>query len=122
MLVRNTFDFQATAKEFQRHLNSNQLADSSSNVFFKIDPKTLQLKWTDIEIRKHVIPGLKDQEEPDEEDDEELPPLEKPSSEEVEKEMRQKQVNKLIDENSEPSTSEEQSPEKDENIASAINK
>ena len=36
--------------------------------------------------------------------------------------MRQKQVNKLIDENSEPSTSEEQSPEKDENIASAINK
>ena len=69
-----------------------------------------------------MIPGLKDQEENDEEDDEELPPLEKPSSEEVDKERREKQVNKLIDENSEPSTSEEQSPEKDENIASAINK
>jgi hypothetical protein len=25
---------------------------------FKIDAKTLQLRWTDIEIRRHVIPKM----------------------------------------------------------------
>lgn len=84
MLLRNAFDFVATAKEFQRHLNSNELADSS-NDFYKIDSKTLQLKWTDIEIRRHVIPTLnkseerKDDEDDEQGDDDELPPLEKPS-------------------------------------------
>ena len=40
MLVRNQFDFKAVAKEFQRHLNSKEIADSS-NDFYKIDAKTL---------------------------------------------------------------------------------
>ena len=65
-----------------------------------------------------MIPGLKQ----DEEDDEELPPLEQPSTETLGKERNQKQLSKLIDDNSEPSTSEEQSPEKEQDIASEINK
>ena len=50
-------------------------------VFFKIDAKTLQLKWTDIEIRKHVIPQMqqehKDEAEAlsDESVEDDLPPL-----------------------------------------------
>ena len=71
-------------------MNSNELA-SSSNVFYKIDAKTLQLKWTDIEIRRHVIPTLSKEEKSDsvEDDEEELPPLlEKPSPEVIEQEKK----------------------------------
>ena len=71
-------------------MNSNELA-SSSNVFYKIDAKTLQLKWTDIEIRRHVIPTLSKEEKSDsvEDDEEELPPLlEKPSPEVMEQEKK----------------------------------
>jgi len=56
MLVRNVFDFVATSKEFQRYLNSNELSNAS-NDFYQIDSKMLQQKWTDIEIRKHMIPA-----------------------------------------------------------------
>lgn len=48
---------------------------------FKIDGKTLQLRWTDIEIRRHVIPKmietnrLQEESRPDD-DDEDLPTFE----------------------------------------------
>ncbi len=50
-------------------------------VFFRIDPKTLQLKWTDIEIRKHVIPQMqseqkKEAEVTNESLEDDWPPLE----------------------------------------------
>ena len=57
-LIRNAFDFKSTAKDFQRYLNSPENPDVIQTLFFKIDAKTLQLKWTDIEIRKHVIPAM----------------------------------------------------------------
>jgi len=56
MLIRNQFDFKHSSKEFERLLNKEEPKDSSS--MFKIDPKTLQLRWTDIEIRRHVIPKM----------------------------------------------------------------
>lgn len=46
---------------------------------FKIDAKTLQLRWTDIEIRRHVIPKMIETkeltEESKREDDEDLAPF-----------------------------------------------
>ena len=79
ILIRNAFDFKSTAKEFQRYLNSPNNPDQIQTLFFKIESRTLQLKWTDIEIRKHVIPNM--QKERQEEEDEanvedDLPPLE----------------------------------------------
>lgn len=56
MLIRNHFDFKESAKEFERILNKTEPRDSSS--MFKVDGKTLQLRWTDIEIRRHVIPKM----------------------------------------------------------------
>ena len=56
-LMNSLFDFSEAAKEFQKQLNEEERA-SNSNSWYKIDPKTLQLKWTDIEVRKHVIPGI----------------------------------------------------------------
>ena len=46
---------------------------ASSNFVFNIDPKHLQLRWTDIEIRKYAMPIEEDQDE----DEEQLPPLTK---------------------------------------------
>lgn len=81
ILIRNAFDFKSAAKEFQRYLNCPENPDVMQTVFYKIDAKTLQLKWTDIEIRKHVIPQMQqdhdnaeDGANEDVEDD--LPPLE----------------------------------------------
>ena len=104
MLVRNQFDFIGAAKEFQRYLNSNELSSPTNNTFYKIDAKTLQLKWTDIEIRKHVIPTLnKEEDQEDELSDEdqnegdELPPLEQPSQEELRQEKQVQQLEQAID-------------------------
>ena len=41
MLLNNAFDFNATAKEFQRYLNSSANPDVMPTVFFKIDAKPL---------------------------------------------------------------------------------
>lgn len=56
ILVRSQFDFKNSAKEFERLLNKSEPKDSKS--MFKIEGKTLQLKWTDIEIRRHVVPKM----------------------------------------------------------------
>ena len=55
ILIRNQFDFKQTGKEFERLLNREE---SSQEIVFKIDAKTLQLRWTDVEIRRHVIPKM----------------------------------------------------------------
>ena len=62
--MNNLFDFAEAAKEFQKHLNDIERGDGS-NAWFKVDPKTLQLKWTDIEVRKqrHVIPSMNNQQQ-----------------------------------------------------------
>ena len=60
ILMMNQFDFKLAAKEFCNHLN---LQNNQSNNFFVIDGKNLQLKWTDIEIRRHVLPKMEVEEE-----------------------------------------------------------
>lgn len=55
MLVRNQFDFKSTSREFERHLNREE---DDKSIVYKIEPKTLQLRWTDIEIRRHHIPKM----------------------------------------------------------------
>lgn len=82
ILIRNAFDFKLTAKEFQRFMNDSTNPDSLQTVFYKIDAKTLQVKWTEIEVRKHVIPQMQQEQSADgaADDDEnledDLPPLE----------------------------------------------
>jgi hypothetical protein len=47
------------------------------NNFYKLDIKTLQLRWTDIEIRKYRLNDLgNDKSDEENSADEELPPLE----------------------------------------------
>ena len=82
ILIRNAFDFKAAAKDFQHYVNNqNQNPDAIATLFFKIDHKVLQIKWTDIEIRKHVIPGQtaeiegNNNAEPEESVEDDLPPL-----------------------------------------------
>ena len=41
MLINNAFDFNATAKEFQRYLNSAENPDCMPTCYFKIDAKPL---------------------------------------------------------------------------------
>ena len=73
MLIQHCFDFRAASREFIRTVNK----DEPDN-FYKLDIKTLQLRWTDIEIRKYRLNDLNDKS--DEEDVEELPPLETPET------------------------------------------
>jgi len=47
-----------TAKEFQRYLN---VVEDGAN-FYILDTKTIMHKWTDIEIRKHVLPKMNEEE------------------------------------------------------------
>jgi hypothetical protein len=78
ILIRSQFDFKCAAKEFERFLNKNEQKDKSA--MFKVDGKTLQLRWTDIEIRRHVIPKMIETnrlaEEVAADDDEDLAPFE----------------------------------------------
>ena len=81
ILIRNAFDFKSAAKDFQFGLNSPDSPDGIKSVFYKIDAKTLQLKWTDIEIRKHVIPQMQKEQNAagdaaNDEVEDDLPPLE----------------------------------------------
>merc|ERR1712060_404634 len=58
ILIRNAFDFKAASKDFQHYVNSEKNnPEAIVTLFFKIDSKLLQRKWTEIEVRKHVIPG-----------------------------------------------------------------
>ena len=48
--MKHQFDFKAATREFVKEINK----DDQEN-FFSIDVKTLQLRWTDIEIRNHRL-------------------------------------------------------------------
>ena len=60
ILMRHYFDFHAAAKEFSKAINDthSQTGDNAveEQVYYQIDPKSLQLRWTDIEIRKYRLP------------------------------------------------------------------
>jgi hypothetical protein len=74
-LIKHSFDFKAATRDFVKEINKEDQQN-----FFSMDVKTLQLRWTDIEIRKY---RLADSFAPkplssggSAEDDDELPPLE----------------------------------------------
>ena len=50
ILMKHYFDFHAAAKEFSKTVNENL-----NSVWYNIDAKSLQLRWTDIEIRKYRL-------------------------------------------------------------------
>lgn len=50
ILIKNSFDFRSTTREFCKHINKGD-----ENNFYELDVKTVQLRWTDIEIRKHRL-------------------------------------------------------------------
>jgi hypothetical protein len=51
LLIKHSFDFRAASRDFVKEINK----DEQEN-FYTIDVKTLQLRWTDIEIRKYRLP------------------------------------------------------------------
>jgi hypothetical protein len=53
-LMSNFFDFHATAKQFSKKINES-LVHTEGQVWYNIDAKSLQLRWTDIEIRKYRL-------------------------------------------------------------------
>jgi len=52
VLIKHSFDFKAASRDFVKEINK----DEQDN-FYSIDAKTLQLRWTDIEIRKYRLPN-----------------------------------------------------------------
>ena len=53
VLIKNQFDFRAASREFCKLINQN------SAIFYSMDVKQLQLRWTDIEIRKYSHTQMK---------------------------------------------------------------
>ena len=54
--MKNFFDFHASAKEFSKIINENfSISEGQEKVWYNIDAKSLQLRWTDIEIRKYRL-------------------------------------------------------------------
>ena len=71
------------------------------------------MKWTDIEIRRHVIPTLNKEEKSssaEDDDEEELPPLEQPSPEAIEMEKKTRQLEALVERNTQSSSPDESNP------------
>jgi hypothetical protein len=50
LLMKHSFDFRAASRDFIKGINSEDQEN-----FYTIDVKTLQLRWTDIEIRKYRL-------------------------------------------------------------------
>jgi hypothetical protein len=55
--MKNFFDFHASAKEYSKIINENFSIPEpgQEKVWYNIDAKSLQLRWTDIEIRKYRL-------------------------------------------------------------------
>ena len=51
LLMKYYFDFHQTSKEFSRLIN----ADLPISQHYAVDAKQLQLRWTDVEIRKYRL-------------------------------------------------------------------
>lgn len=50
LLIKHSFDFKAATRDFLRLINS-----LDTEKYYEMDMKTLQLRWTDIEIRKYRL-------------------------------------------------------------------
>ena len=51
LLIKHQFDFKVAAREFVKIINKD-----SPELFFTVDARQLQIRWTDIEIRKYRLP------------------------------------------------------------------
>lgn len=90
ILMKHYFDFISASKEFSQIINDSlSKTTGGEQVGYQIDAKSLQLRWTDIEIRKYRLnqgssqPHDIDEEELKEEEkiledasEDDLPPLE----------------------------------------------
>jgi len=76
LLITHMFDFIKAAYEFSSIVNNFE--DENVRFYYEITPKILQMKWTDVEIKKYRIHEFtKDQEEDfDDQKDEVMPDLE----------------------------------------------
>jgi hypothetical protein len=52
LLIKHSFDFRAATRDFVKEINKED-----NETFYSIDAKTLQLRWTDVEIRKYRLPA-----------------------------------------------------------------
>ena len=80
ILIKHSFDFKSACREFVKEINQGK------EQFYQIDVKTLQLRWTDIEIRKYRLNNMEEEKPADEakeDDEEELPPLEQKPAPEI---------------------------------------
>jgi hypothetical protein len=55
ILITFSFDFKSATRAFCKYVNKND-----PDNFFEMDVKTIQLRWTDIEIRKYRLSGQSD--------------------------------------------------------------
>lgn len=80
LLIKHSFDFRAASRDFIKEINSEEQEN-----FYTIDVKTLQLRWTDIEIRKYRLTSDKPTDESDTQIDSssprEAPPAQVPADE-----------------------------------------
>ena len=80
ILITHMFDFTKAAYDFSTMVNNFDEKQGDDRFYFEITPKILQMKWTDIEIKKFRMQEfVKDREEDQEylnRRDEEVPDLE----------------------------------------------
>jgi hypothetical protein len=78
LLIKHMFDFIKSAQEFSEMVNNFEDETQTDRFYYEISPKILQMKWTDVEIKKYRIHEFtKEREDVDEEsDEEELPDIE----------------------------------------------
>ena len=50
ILIESAFDFKAATQEFMKYIN-----EKDNEKYYEVDEKTVQLRWTDIEIRKYRL-------------------------------------------------------------------
>ena len=56
ILMKHLFDFNAAAKDFTKTINEGlHSKNPEGGEVYQIDAKSLQLRWTDIEIRKYRL-------------------------------------------------------------------
>lgn len=72
LLVNHMFDFITASHEFSAMVNNFEDETREDKFYYEITPKILQMKWTDVEIKKYRMHELtKDKDEELEESDEE---------------------------------------------------
>mmetsp|Transcript_18846 Transcript_18846/g.18514 ORF Transcript_18846/g.18514 Transcript_18846/m.18514 type:complete len:384 (-) Transcript_18846:24-1175(-) len=76
ILIQHMFDFTKAAHEFSSMVNNFEDDSPENRFYYEINPKILQMKWTDVEIKKYrIVEFTKDKEDQEEDSEEDLPPL-----------------------------------------------